>query len=155
MALYLFKTSVMNTILKNILFSLLAAIMLGLTGGISITKMQCSKGSKVFVGIENKNCHLQESNTCTKAAAMSSCCKAKTPIEKLPCNKETIELAYDYVTVVSNEFKIDRTLNLITSKKLTSLQTTKNSLLTLTIIKDKSPPLVSKPILSKIQSFLI
>jgi hypothetical protein len=147
----------MNTLLKNILFSLLAAIMLGLTGGISITKMQCSKGSKLFVGVENRTCHIQESNTCTKAEAMSSCCKAKTktPIENLPCNKETIELVYDYDTVVSNGFKVDRTLNFIPSKKLTSLQTTKYSPLTLTFIKDKSPPLVSKPILSKIQSFLI
>ena len=56
----------MNSLLKNILFSLLAAIMLGLTGGISITKMQCSKGSKLFVGVENRTCHIQESNTCTK-----------------------------------------------------------------------------------------
>ena len=157
MALYLFKTSVMNTLLKNILFSVMAAIMLGLTGGINITKMQCSMGSKVFVGIENKNCHLQESNTCPKAVAKSSCCmaKAKKSKEKLPCNKETIEFIYDYDTVVSNAFKVDNTLNLIRSKKLTSLQFSKYSPLTLTLIKDKSPPLVSKPILSKIQSFLI
>jgi len=150
------KTSVMNSLLKNILFSVMAAIMLSLTGGINITKMQCSMGSKVFMGIENKNCHLQESNTCTKAVAKSCCmAKAKESNENLPCNKETIELIYDYDTIVSNGFKVDRTLNLITSKKLSNLQSSKYSPVTLTLIKDKSPPLVSKPILSKIQSFLI
>ena len=149
----------MNTLLKNILFSVMAAIMLGLTGGINITKMQCSMGSKVFVGVENKNCHLQESNTCTKPEAKSSCCmaEAKESKEKLPCKKETIEFIYDYNTVISNGYHVANTHQLSKVIKCRGVQLTTLGAkrLSHTILKDKSPPLVSKPILSKIQSFLI
>lgn len=129
----------------------MAAIMLGLTGGINITKMKCSMGSKVFVGVENKNCHLQE--------AKSSCCmaEAKESKEKLPCKKETIEFIYDYNTVISNGYHVANTHQLSKVIKCRGVQLTTLGAkrLSHTILKDKSPPLVSKPILSKIQSFLI
>jgi len=149
----------MNSLLKNILFSVMAAIMLGLTGGINITKMQCSMGSKVFVGVENKNCHLQQSNSCTKAVTKSSCCmaKAKESKEKLPCKKETIEFIYDYNTVISDGHHVAHThqLSKVIKCRVVQQTTLGAKRLSHAILRDKSPTLMRKPILSKIQSFLI
>ena len=130
--------------------------MLCLSGGINITKMQCSKGSKVFLGIENSTCNMQQSSTCEKTK--SSCCKekARKNKKKLPCNKQTIELNYDFDSVISSISNVDsaKEINtLIISFAHKTTLTLKR--LPQTYLKDKSPPLVSKPILSQIQSFLI
>ena len=135
----------------------MAAIMLCLSGGINITKMQCSKGSKVFLGVENSTCHLQQSSTCEKTK--SSCCKEKIrkTKKKLPCNKQTIEFSYDFDSVISSIYNIERVIEISTLINNLSAPKTPLTLkrLAQTYLKDKSPPLVNKPILTQIQSFLI
>ena len=147
----------MTQLFRNILFTFMAAIMLGLAGGINVSKMQCSKGSKVFLGVENSNCHLQKSTSCEKIK--STCCKeeARKANRKPPCNKQTIELSYEFDSVISSIYHIGslKDVNLPTSTLHTHTPITTPQRVQQTIQRDKSPPLVSKPILSQIQSFLI
>jgi hypothetical protein len=147
----------MDSIFRNITFTLMAAIMLCLSGGINITKMHCAKGSKVFLGVENSTCQLQQSDACTQTK--SSCCKTKTTKtkNKLPCNKQTIEFSYDFDSIISSVYNVESTIELSTQVKNQFAHKTPLTLkrFTQTYLKDKSPPLVSKPILSQIQSFLI
>ena len=151
------KRLLMNQIFRNIIFTFMAAIMLCLSGGINITKMQCSKGSKVFLGVENSTCHLQQSSTCEKTK--SSCCKEKIrkTKKKLPCNKQTIEFSYDFDSVISRKYNVECSIeiNTLINNQLAHQTPLTFKRLPQTYLKDKSPPLVSKPILSKIQSFLI
>jgi hypothetical protein len=147
----------MNTIFRNIIFTFMAGVMLCLSGGINITKMQCSKGSKVFLGVENSTCNMQQSSTCEKTK--SSCCKekARKNKKKLPCNKQTIELNYDFDSVISSISNVDsaKEINTLIINQFAHKTTLTLKRLPQTYLKDKSPPLVSKPILSQIQSFLI
>ena len=147
----------MNQSIRNIIFTFMAGIMLCLSGGINITKMQCSKGSKIFLGVENSTCHLQQSSTCEKTK--SSCCKEKTrkTKKKLPCNKQTIEFSYDFDSVISSIYNVESTIEINTLINNQFAHKTPLILKRLpqTYLKDRTWPLVSKPILSQIQSFLI
>jgi len=149
----------MNQLFRNILFTLMAAIMLGLSGGVNISKMHCSKGSKVFFGTENSSCHLQEAPLCAKAQSKKSCCKSTAidSSQKLPCNKQTIEFSYDFNSIISSIHNVECAIEINTLIKNQFAQQTPitSNRLPQTYLKDKSPPLVSKPILSQIQSFLI
>jgi len=155
MALYLPPNVTMNSIFRNILFTLMAAIMLCLSGGIHITKMQCAKGEKVFLGTKIYTCHVQELNACSEMSSKSSCCKLKK--EKLPCKTQTIELAYDFDTLISSEAQLNNLYELAIFNKFKYIS--KGAIIVTRAPqktqRDKAPPLVSKPILSQIQSFLI
>ena len=147
----------MNQSIRNIIFTFMAGIMLCLSGGINITKMQCSKGSKVFLGVESSTCHLQQSSACEKAK--SSCCKEKARKTKksLPCNKQTIQFNYDFDSVISSIYNVESAIeiNTLINNQFAHLTPLTSNRLPQAYLKDKSPPLVSKPILSQIQSFLI
>jgi hypothetical protein len=158
MALYLLPNASMNLIFRNILFTLMATVMLGLSGGIHLTKMQCSNGGKVFLGTEISTCHLQELNTCSEINSKSSCCKLRNQKkEKLPCKTQTIELTYDFDTLISSDENVNNLNELAIFNKLkhVSIGAIIVTRAPQTIQRDKSPPLVTKPILSQIQSFLI
>lgn len=145
--------------ITKIVYTLLATVFLLLSVGGNITQMHCPKGSKVFFGTDNSSCHLQEAPLCTQAKSKKSCCKSTTneSSQKLPCNKQTIEFSYDFDSVISSVYNVECeiVLNSLSNKIFVHHTSHIFERLPQTYLKDRSPPLVSKPILSKIQSFLI
>lgn len=143
----------MRSIFRNISVILMATFVLLLSMGIHVSKVQCKKGSKVFIGTEVANCKMKkEIVSCSKKKQVQKSCKKS---ENLP-KKESKLVQFDFETFDFKEFKsfdIDLVQLYITllNKEFYSVE---SELLTCNHYSDP-PPLVNKPILSQIQSFLL
>ena len=148
-------------VIKNISVVLISLLVMFLTMGTYISKMQCSKGQSIFLGQEVPNCKTDMKISCNNDMEKISCCKKKE-IEDLccpttdGCEKESELLQFTFETIVLKKQKI-------TDCKVISLfEIIQNNIFELLIhnnfvthYKLESPPLLTKPILPKIQSFLL
>lgn len=131
----------------------MATFVLLLSMGMHVSKVQCKKGSKVFIGTEVANCKMKkEIVSCSKKKQVQKSCEKS---ENLP-KKESKHVQFDFETFDFKEFKpfdIDLIQLYITllNKEFYSVE---SELLTCNHYAD-APPLVNKPILSQLQSFLL
>jgi len=148
-------------VIKNISVVLISVLVMFLTMGTYISKMQCSKGQSIFLGQEVPNCKIDKKISCNIDMEKISCCKKKE-IEDLccpttdGCEKETELLQFTFETIVLKKQTITD------CKEITLFEITQNNIFELSIqnnflphYKVESPPLLTKPILPEIQSFLL
>ena len=143
----------MNFFPRNITILLMATFVLLLSIGMIVSKVQCKKGSKVFIGTEVSNCKLKkEIETCGNKKQVQKSCE-KT--ENLP-KKESKLLQFDFETLELKELNLfDASLvQLYLTLIYDEFYSVQSEFLTLNHYAD-APPLVNKPILSQIQSFLL
>ena len=147
----------MNKTFKNIIVLTFTAFTLFVSMGINISKMQCDKGGKIFVGTEVPNCKAEQKVACNMEK--KKCCKQQQKADKKPkedCEKESLLLQIDLIT---QECKCSEVLDFSIVQPLITIlfdfyQISASDLSYNTHYAD-APPLVRKPILSQIQSFLL
>ena len=152
----------MKQIFSNISIFFLTVLVVFLSIGVSISKMQCSKDGKIFIGTQVPNCMQIEAMVCSDDLKAFSCCTKKDNLQSCcpqteddSCASETANIQFDFETVVSS-FILDF------KEKITLVYTY--------ILNEKSyvvkhkivflrygplPPNLLKPKLAEIQSFLL
>ena len=148
-------------VIKNISVVVMSMLVMFLTMGTYISKMQCSKGQSIFLGQEVPNCKINKKISCNNDVEKMSCCKKKEIEESCcpttdGCEKETELLQFTFETIVEKKQKITD------CKEISIFEITQNNIFELSsndnfivYYKAESPPLLTKPILPEIQSFLL
>jgi hypothetical protein len=145
----------MKQFLKNIILIPMAIFTLLLSMGMHVTKIQCDKGERVFIGTDVSTCKMQEKTTfCCKKKEIVKFCKYSQKEEKP--KKESKLLQFDFET---EKCKCGDPVDFSVSLPFLTLlyeyyQTSASKFFTFNHYAD-APPLVNKPILSQIQSFLL
>jgi len=148
-------------VIKNISVVLMSVLVMFLTMGTHISKMQCSKGQSIFLGQEVPNCKINKKISCNNDVEKMSCCKKKEIEESCcpttdGCEKETELLQFTFETIVEKKQKITDCKEIsifeITQNNIFELSSNNNFIV---YYKSESPPLLTKPILPEIQSFLL
>ena len=148
-------------IIRNICVFIVSVLVMLLTIGANISKMQCAKEFSLYLGKEVPNCKIEQNISCNIDMEKVSCCKK----EKMQisccsttygCEKDTELLQFTFETVVAQK------QNITDCKEISLLKTTQNNLFRLSVHDNlithsqaESPPLLKKPILPEIQSFLL
>ena len=151
----------MMKIVKNICVLIVSVLVMFLTVGAHISKMQCAKEFSFYLGKEVPNCKTEENISCNIDMEKVSCCK-KEEMQKSccpttdGCEKDTELLQFTFETVVAKKQKITD------CKEISLFPKTQNNLFELSVHDNlithsqaESPPLLAKPILPEIQSFLL
>ena len=148
-------------VMKNISVVLISVLVMFLTMGTHISEMQCSKGQSIFLGQEVPNCKINKKISCNNDVEKMSCCKKKEIEESCcpttdGCEKETELLQFTFETIVVKKQKITD------CKEISIFEITQNNIFELSsndnfivYYKAETPPLLTKPILPEIQSFLL
>ena len=145
----------MKQILKYTAIITMTIFVVILSIGIHVTKIQCNKGERVFVGTDVSTCKMQEKTTsCSmKKKLVKSCINSEKEGEP---QKESKLLQFDFET---EKCKCGEPVDFSVSFPFLTLlyeyyQMSDSDLFYTTHYAD-APPLVNKPILSQIQSFLL
>ena len=145
----------MKQIFKNIILIPMAIFTLLISMGMHVTKIQCAKGERLFVGTDVSPCKIQEKTI--------SCCMKKKLVKSYfnsekegKPQKESKLLQFDFENI---KCKCGEPVDFSVSLPFLTLsyeyyQVSKPELFTQNHYDD-APPLVNKPILSQIQSFLL
>ena len=152
----------MKNIFSNISTLLLAILVIFLSVGFSVSKMQCSKDGKIFIGTEVPNCmqekethsidELKKMSCCASDKNLQSCCPQT---EDDSCASETTDIQFDFETLISSYIvNAEETYTLVYicslfEKSYVSQQYSSS------LIEVSLPPNINKPELSQIQSFLL
>ena len=145
----------MKQILKYTAIITMTIFVVILSIGIYVTKIQCAKDERVFIGSDVSTCKMQEKTTsCGKKKEIVKFCKYSEKEEKP--QKESKLLQFDFET---EKCKCGEPVDFSVSFPFLTLsyeyyQVSKPELFTHNHYDD-APPLLNKPILSQIQSFLL
>ena len=145
----------MKQFFKNIILIPIAIFTLLLSMGMHVTKIQCAKGESVFIGTDVSTCKVQEKTAfCCKKKEIVQFCKYSEKEEKP--QKESKLLQFDFENI---KCKCGESVDFSVSLPFLTLlyeyyQVSKSGLFTINHYAD-APPLVNKPILSQLQSFLL
>ena len=151
----------MIKIVKNICVLIVATLVMFLTIGAHISKMQCAKEFSFYLGKEVPNCKTEKNISCNIDMAKVSCCKKEEIQESCcpttdGCEKDTELLQFTFETVVAQKQKITD------CKEISLFNIIQNNLFELSVhdnlithCQAESLPLVTKPIFPEIQSFLL
>lgn len=145
----------MKPFFKNIILIPVAIFTLLMSMGIHVTKIQCDKGESVFIGTDISTCKMQEKTTscCMKKEVVKSSISSEKDEEP---QKESKLLQFDFET---EKCKCGEPVDFSVSLPFLTLlyeyyQVSESDSFTINHYTD-APPLVNKPILSQIQSFLL
>ena len=146
---------------RNIYVLIVAVLVMFLTVGAHISKMQCAKEFSLYLGKEVPNCKTEKQISCNIDTEKESCCKTEKMQKSCclttdGCEKDTELLQFIFETVVAQKQKITD------CKEIFLFKIIQNNLFRLSVnhnlithFQAESPPLVTKPILPEIQSFLL
>ena len=151
----------MIKIVRNICVLIVSVLVIFLTIGYNISKMKCTKEFSFYLGKEVPNCKTEKNISCNIDMEKVSCCK-KEEMQKLccpttdGCEKDAELLQFTFETIVVQK-------QIITDcKEISLFKRIQNNLFKLSVhttlithYKAGSPPLLTKPIFSEIQSFLL
>ena len=150
----------MKKMFRKISLVMMTILVIFLSMGVNISKMQCDKSGRVFIGTETMSCSSdkdiicsfnQEKIACCILEIQKSCCPEQTDnncssdIKLVQFNFETIVESIEHKTSLLNAFYVNSyvsnyfTFNYNVNNYKSGIQ----------------PPKLHKPILAKIQSFLL
>ena len=150
----------MKKMFRNISLVMMTILVVFLSMGVNISKMQCDKSGRVFIGTETMSCSAdkdiicdsnQEKITCCILEIKKSCCPKQTDNS---CSNDTELIQFDFETIVESVDHNTSLLNAFYVNSYVSNYFTFNY----NVNNYKSgipPPKLHKPILAKIQSFLL
>ena len=152
----------MKKIFSNISIFFLTILVIFLSIGVSISKMECSKDGKIFIGTEVPNCMKEQEIYSTHELKKMSCCQRDDDLQSCcpqteddSCARETINIQFDFETLISSYIvNAEETYTLVyiclLFEKSYVSQQYSSSLREVSL-----PPNINKPELSQIQSFLL
>ena len=145
----------------KVVFSIVMAVfILAISMGMDISKMKCDEEGTLYLGSEVPSCSMENEVICTKAQEKISCCMKEIKKSCCPekndnsCASETETIQFDFETLLT-AFDPDFSVApiLLFAFNLTDCFNTNYN-----VNNYKSgipPPKLHKPILAKIQSFLL
>ena len=145
----------------KVVFSILMSLfILTISVGMNISKMKCDDEGTLYLGSEPPSCSMENEVICTKAQEKVSCCMKEIKKSCCPekndnsCESETEIIQFDFETFVT-VFEVDFSVApvLLFAFNLTDCFNANYNLQT--YLSDIPPPKLHKPVLSKIQSFLL
>jgi len=149
----------MRNALKNISVFMMAIIVLFLSIGMSISKMKCADNTQLYFGKDVPSCSMDKEVVCQEKQEKVSCC---IEVEKQccpeamdkSCSSETEKIQFDFETTISvNNFDY-----FLSKTSFFYISTFNHFLINerrTNYLSGISPPKISKPILSQIQTFLL
>ena len=151
----------MMKIVRNIYVLILSVLVMFLTIGAHVSKMQCAKECFYYIGEEVPNCKTEKNISCNIDMEKVSCCKKEEMQQSCcpttdDCEKDTELFQFTFEIVVAKKQKI------IDCKEIYLFEIIHNNLFKLSVHDNlitycqiESPPLLTKPILPEIQFFLL
>ena len=151
----------MKPFFRNISLVVLSTLVVFLSMGVSISKMQCSKDGSLYLGAEVPNCMEKQVTSCAMDVEIISCCKKKEIKESCcpqtkdnSCAGETVNIQFDFETTFAivnfNFLLLEVPLFYTVSNYNFASNLIANQYQT-----DNPPPKLNKPQLAQIQSFLL
>ena len=147
--------------ISKVVFSIVMAVfILSISMGMNISKMKCDEDGALYLGSEVPSCSMENEVICIRAQEKISCCMKE--IKKLccpekndnSCASETKTIQFDFETLLTAfdpDFSVAPIL-LFTFNLTDCFNANYNAQ---TYLSDIPPPKLHKPVLSKIQSFLL
>ena len=146
-------------IILNFSLITLSIFVFFLSIGISFSKMDCSIDGKIYFGKEVPNCMTKNDMSCGENLVSFSCCDIEVISESCcpqtndnSCASETKKIQFDFITLLTAfEFEVFKDFNivLLTHTFENILDDIKKHPFVVPLIE------IRKPILSKIQSFIL
>jgi len=150
----------MKKMFRNISLVMMTILVVFLSMGVNISKMQCDKAGRVFIGTETMSCSAdkdiicdsnQEKITCCILEIRKSCCPEQTDNN---CSSDTELVQFDFETIVESiEHNTSLSITFYINSVVSSYFT--NNYIVNNYKSGIPPPKLHKPILVKIQSFLL
>ena len=150
----------MKQISRNISLILITILVVLLSIGVNISKMQCDKAGRVFFGTKTMSCSADKDIICDSNQEKISCCILEIKKSCCPeqtdnnCSSDTELVQFDFETIIEY---IEYNTSLLNAFYVNSF-VSNYFRFNYNINNYKSgipPPKLHKPILSKIQSFLL
>ena len=149
----------MRKVIENICVLMLTTLVLFLSVGMHISKMNCSKDNRFFLGTTVPNCMQESEMSCVVDFQKTSCCQ-KNEIEQSccpqtndnSCASETTNIQFDFETLIpvfSPNFEfLSVFLRVLFDKGFYYTND-------IYYVSSIPPPKINKPLLMDIQSFLL
>ena len=145
----------------KVIFSIVMVVfILSISMGVNISKMKCNEDGDLYLGSEVPSCSMENEVICEGEQEKISCCMKE--IKKLccpekndnSCASETETIQFDFETLLTS-FEPDFSVApiLLFAFNLTDCFNANYNVQT--YLSDIPPPKLHKPVLSKIQSFLL
>ena len=149
----------MKKMFRNISLIMMTILVVFLSMGVNISKMQCDKAGRVYIGTEVPSCNTEKDIICVDKQELP-CCFLEI---KKPCCPETMDnscssdsrlIQFDFETLVESTEEIITLTPTVFSLCFISAYCHTNSLLNL-YISDIPPQKLNKPLLAQLQTFLL
>ena len=143
----------LKEIFKVVFPIVMVVFILSISMGVNISKMKCDENGSVYLGSEVPSCSVEnvEKVTCCMIEVGKSCCPE---MNDNTCASETQNIHFDFETLLT-AFELD--FSSVNSLLYTLIPYDKASDFTKVInyFSGMPPPKLHKPVLAKIQSFLL
>ena len=139
---------------------MIAGIVIFLSIGMNISKIKCTDGGQLYLGKDVPSCSTEKEVDCKQEQEKVNCCVIEVRKQCCPetkdksCSSETENIQFDFETLVT-VFEVDFSVApvLLFAFNLTDCFNANYNLQT--YLSDMPPPKLHKPVLSRIQSFLL
>jgi hypothetical protein len=147
-------------IFKVVSSIVMGVFILSISMGMNISKMKCDEDGALYLGSEVPSCSIENEVICTKEQEKIFCCMKEIKKSCCPekndnsCASETETIQFDFETLVT-VFELDFSVaqSLLFTFNFTDCFNANYNLPT--YLSDIPSPKLHKPVLSKIQSFLL
>ena len=147
-------------IFKVVVSIVMVVFILSISMGVNISKMKCNEDGDLYLGSEVPSCSMENEVICEGKQEKISCCMKE--IKKLccpekndnSCASETETIQFDFETLLT-VFDPDFSAALILLFAFNLTDCFNANYNVQTYLSDIPPPKLHKPVLSKIQSFLL
>jgi hypothetical protein len=150
----------MKNMFRNISLVMMTILVVFLSMGVYISKMQCDKAGRVYIGTETMSCSTDKDIICDSNQEKIACCILE--IQKSCCPEQTdnncssdIELVqFDFETIVESIEHKTSLLNAFYINSYVSNYFTNNYIVN-NYKSDIPPQKLNKPLLAQLQTFLL
>ena len=150
----------MKQVLKNISLVVMTILVVFLSMGVNISKMRCDEGGSLYIGSKVPSCSMESEIICIKEQQKVFCCMIEITKSCCPersdnsCASETKNIQFDFETLVT-AFDFNFSTQSILLFTFTLMDWFNIDYDGQAYLSDIPPPKLHKPVLSKIQAFLL
>ena len=150
----------LKEIFKVVFSIVMAVFILSVSMGMNISKMKCDEDGSVYLGTEVPSCSVENEVVCNKKQEKVSCCMIEIQKSCCPetndesCASSTQNIHYDFETILT-VLELDFSEKASLLSFFNSYESNSYFVKVNNYFSGIPPPKLNKPILAKIQSFLI
>jgi hypothetical protein len=150
----------LKEIFKVVFSIVMAVFIMSVSMGMNISKMKCDEDGSVYLGTEVPSCSEEYEVVCNKEQEKVTCCMIEIQKSCCPetndesCASSTQNIHYDFETILT-VFELDFSEKASLLSFFNSYESNSYFVKVNNYFSGIPPPKLNKPILAKIQSFLI